>query len=259
MVKKPKRRKKSKMTISSPLHVSIIVQARMGASRLPGKPLKKSVGITLLAHLLARLKRCKEASSLLVATTLAPKDALIVRETEKQGVAVYRGSEEDVLSRYLGAAHLMKADAVCRITADCPLIDPDLVDQMIRLFKETPGIDYLSNTLDRTFPRGMDIEIFKTSALEKAARSVDRDEREHVTLFLYRHPETFHLMNFCYSEDNSQLRWTVDTEDDLKAIRKILRLIYKKNPDFTLQELLELAKEHPEIAKLNAHVEQKKV
>ena len=247
------------MTNSSPLHVSIIVQARMGASRLPGKPLKISMGKTLLAHLLARLKRCKEASSLLVATTLSPKDILIAREAEKQGVDVYRGSEEDVLSRYLEAAQKVNADAICRITADCPLIDPRLIDQMIRLFKESPGIDYLSNTLTRTFPRGMDIEIFRTSALEKAVRSSKGNEREHVTLYMYRHPEAFRLMNFCYSEDNSKLRWTVDTEDDLKAIRKIFRLLYKKKPDFSLQDLLELAKEHPEIAKLNAHVEQKKV
>lgn len=230
----------------------------MGASRLPGKPLKISMGKTLLAHLLARLKRCKEASSLIVATTLAHKDTMIVREAEKLSVAVYRGSEEDVLSRYLEAAYLTKADAVCRITADCPLIDPRLIDQMIRKFKETPGIDYLSNTLDRTFPRGMDVEIFKTSALEKAARYAKGNEREHVTLYMYRHPESFHLMNFCYSEDNSQLRWTVDTEDDLKAIRKILRLLYKKNPNFTLQDLLKLTDEHPEITELNAHVEQKK-
>lgn len=247
------------MTNSSPLHVAIIVQARMGASRLPGKPLKKSLGKTLFSYLLERLKRSKEASSLIVATTRSPKDLVLEKAALKEGVMVYRGSEEDVLSRYLEAAKLVKADAICRITADCPLIDPALIDEMIRLFKASPQIDYLSNTITRTFPRGMDIEIFKTSALEKAAKTANRDEKEHVTLYLYRRPKQFQLKNFCYSEDNSHLRWTVDTIDDLKAIRKILQLLYRKNPKFSLKELLKLAEAHPEIAKLNAHVEQKKV
>lgn len=231
----------------------------MGASRLPGKPLKKSLGKTLFSYLLERLKRSKEASSLIVATTTSPKDQVLEQAALKEGVLVYRGSEEDVLSRYLEAAKIVKADAICRITADCPLMDPKLIDEMIRLFKASPEVDYLSNTIKRTYPRGMDIEIFKTSALEQAAKVADRDEKEHVTLHLYRHPGRFHLKNFCYSEDNSHLRWTVDTIDDLKAIRKILQLLYRKNPRFTLKDLLQLAEEHPEIAKLNAHVEQKKV
>lgn len=247
------------MTNSSPLHVAIIVQARMGASRLPEKPLKKSLGKTLLSYLLERLKRSKEASSLIVATTQSPKDLAIEKAALKEGVLVYRGSEEDVLSRYLEAAKLVGADVICRITADCPFIDPKLLDEMILLFKNSPQVDYLSNTLKRTFPRGMDIEIFTTKALEKAAKAANRDEKEHVTLYLYRHPEQFQLRDFCYSEDNSHFRWTVDTVDDLKAIRKILQLLYRKNPQFSLHDLLELAKAHPEIAKLNAHVEQKKV
>lgn len=247
------------MTNSSPLHVAIIVQARMGASRLPGKPLKKSLGKTLLSYLLERLKRCKEASSIIVATTQSAKDQAIEKAALKEGVLVYRGSEEDVLTRYLEAAKQVGADVICRITADCPLIDPKLLDEMIRFFKASPKIDYLSNTMTRTFPRGMDIEIFTTKALKKAAIAANCDEKEHVTLYLYRHPKQFRLKNFCYSEDNSDLRWTVDTVDDLKAIRKILQLLYRKNPKFSLHDLLKLAKAHPEIAKLNAHVEQKKV
>lgn len=247
------------MTISSPLQVAIIVQARMGASRLPGKPLKTSLGKTLLSYLLERLKRCKEASALIVATTLSKRDDAIERAALKEGVQVFRGSEEDVLSRYLDAAKLIKAEAICRITADCPLIDPHLIDQMIRQFKKTPNLDYLSNTLHRTFPRGMDVEIVRTESLKKAFSTATKVEKEHVTLAIYRHPETYHLMNFCYSKDNSHLRWTVDTLDDLKAIRKILSLIYKKNPSFTLEDLIQLTKEHPEIQKLNFHVEQKKV
>lgn len=247
------------MNGASHLRVAIIVQARMGASRLPGKPLKQVLGKSLLSYLIERLKQCKTVDRLCIATTTNPQDDVIARAAEKAGVDMVRGSEEDVLARYVQAAQVLKCDLIVRITADCPLMDPALIDQLVTAFKtHSSKVDYLSNTLKRTYPRGMDVEVFSHQALKKAAQeALLPEEREHVTLYMYRHPELFYLENFSYPQDHSNYRWTVDTPEDFVLIKHIIEALYPINPHFNLADILQLMQQHRDWALINQHIPQK--
>ncbi|MGK5595062.1 MAG: cytidylyltransferase domain-containing protein [Parachlamydiaceae bacterium] len=239
------------------LRVVAIIQARMGSSRLPGKTLQPILGRPLLGHLVERLKRSKLLSDIIIATTNLPEDNAIVEFANSNSIPVFRGSSADVLQRYLLAARESGAAVIVRITGDCPLIDSEVVDQGIHLFLTAfPQYDFVSNTLQRTFPRGLDVEIFSRQALEKAAaKAVDANEREHVTLHIVRHPELFSLFNFCYKQDYSRYRWTVDTKEDFTLVAKLMEMSFPINPSF--EELLQLHREHPELELINAHIIQK--
>lgn len=241
------------------MRVQIMVQARMGSTRLPGKVLKPIMGKPMLHYQLERLKRVKEAESVKVLTTTEKSDDVIVEYCEQNGVDVFRGSSEDVLDRYHAAALKYSPDTIVRSTADCPLIDPALIDKVIQFFKnEKPPYDYMSTALVRTFPRGMDVEIFSFEALCKAfEQAKDASEREHVTLYLYRHPELFRLQNIAFPMDLSQYRLTVDTSEDFALIKLIFENLYSKLPQFTLEDIVRLLQQHPEWAKINAHIMQK--
>lgn len=247
------------MSQSSYPIVALIVQARMGASRLPGKPLLQVLDKPLLAYLIERLKRVKRASKLVIATTENENDLPIVTCGKNLSVDVFRGSENDVLSRYLAAAREMKADIIVRITADCPLIDPVIIDDAIHGFLQG-SCDYFSNVLKRTFPRGMDVEVFSRKALEEAnLKAKLPSEREHVTLYIYRHPEHFQIKNFEREKDDSHLRLTVDTQEDFILIEKMIHALYRNNPHFGLVDMLDLLKKHPDWILINQHIAQKEV
>ena len=239
--------------------VVILIQARMGSTRLPGKHLKKVLGKPLIAYLLERLRRVKNADAIVLATTVNPLDDQLVDFSKNQKLPYFRGSEEDVLDRFYQCAREFKADVIVRITGDCPLIDPAVIDQVIHYYlKNTASLDYASNTEQRTFPRGMDVEVFSFASLEKVAAEAKRtEEREHVTPYYYRHPELFRIGSVTRPKDESRYRWTVDTAEDFKLVATILENIYPKKPDFTLEDLLELFNEHPEWIKINAQVKQK--
>lgn len=248
--------------ISAPiLRVVIIVQARMGASRLPGKPLKKVLDKPLLSYLIERLKRVQLSKTIVIATSTRAKDRPIVELSEQENVAFVRGSEADVLSRYVKAAKKTFADVIVRITGDCPIIDPLIIDEAIESFlSHAPHVDYLSNTLERTYPRGMDVEVFTRRALEEAAKNgKTANEKEHVTLYIYKHPEKFKLISMESKKDLSFFRWTVDTEEDFELIRRILESLYPVNPNFGIKEIEHLMKAHPEWIAINQHVQQKQV
>lgn len=237
-------------------NVVAIVQARMGSTRLPGKIVKEVLGKPLISYLLERLKCSQYINTIVLATTTNKQDDILEKFAEK--IALFRGSEDDVLSRYADAAQAFNADVIVRITSDCPLIDPAVIDKAITIFLEN-SYDYVSNTIERTYPRGMDVEVFSRIALEYAsAHSIDPFEREHVTPFILNHPELFTKKNFCYSHNYSSLRWTVDTKEDFYLISKLLEIIYPEKEQFTLEDLLMLVKEHPELCLINAHIEQKK-
>lgn len=240
--------------------VVIILQARMGASRLPGKPLKTVLGRPLLSYQIERLRRARLADEIVVATTTEQQDDPIAAFCAENNIACFRGSEHDVLDRYYQAAKAFKADEVVRVTGDCPLIDPECVDQVIRRHLEDT-CDYTSNSLEkRTFPRGLDAEIFSFSLLEKAAKEATLpEEREHVTLYFYTHPQQFSLGKVEHSSDISHHRWTVDTAEDLELVTKILTALYPKNPNFLTKDILELLEKHPDWVKINAHIQQKPV
>lgn len=202
----------------------IIVQARMGSSRLPGKVLADIDGRPMLAQQLRRLQECRSADDIVVATSTEPHDDPIVAVAEQAGARWFRGDEHDVLARYRAAAHEARADVVARITADCPLIDPGLTDQVIERASEG-ACDYASNVLRRTFPKGLDAEAFPADVLVRVSRlAVTKAAREHVTWFIYQErPELFLLSSVEDTRDHSHLRWTVDTPEDLEYVRQIYR------------------------------------
>ncbi|GIN74769.1 spore coat protein [Bacillus sp. J14TS2] len=236
-----------------------IIQARMGSTRLPGKVLKKVLNRSLLEYQLERIAKANELDGYVVATTTKDQDQAIVKLCDKLGVPVFRGSEEDVLSRYFAAASYYQADVVIRLTSDCPLIDPHIIDQVIQRYcAELNHYDYVSNVLKRTFPRGMDIEVFSYEALTKCHQlAKQKGDREHVTRFLYQHPRQFKLLNVENSQDQSEHRWTVDTWEDFKLIRKIIESFYPHQPDYTMEDVLTLIQMNPEWREINRHIKQK--
>ena len=241
-----------------------IIQARMGSTRLPGKVIKTLCGKTVLEHVIERVKGCRLLDEVVIATTVSPADDAIVKEAERCGVKWFRGSEEDVLERYYLAAKEYEAEVVVRVTSDCPLFDPTVLTEMLDYFNSERSqglnIDYLSNTLTRSYPRGLDAEVFTFSALERAfLDAVQPYEREHVTPYIYQHPELFSLHGQTSDEDHSAHRWTLDTEEDFRLIEEIYFALYKENKFFTMEHILELLKQRPELARINVHVEQKKL
>jgi spore coat polysaccharide biosynthesis protein SpsF len=241
--------------------VEIYVQARMSSTRLPGKVLKEVLDKPLLEYLMERLKRVEQADAVVILTTTNPNDEPIRAYCEEHKVLCYQGPEDDVLKRYYEVAKKRQPDAIVRITSDCPLIDPKVIDEVIATYKaRSTNYDYVSNSLTRTYPRGMDTEIFSYEALEKAFKEAQaNEEKEHVTLYMYRHPELFRLMNVAAKKDFSNFRLTVDTEDDFKLIQTLLTKLYPQNPQFTLGDIIDVLQKHPEWVAINAHVEQKPI
>jgi len=233
----------------------------MTSTRLPGKVLYEVMGKPLLEYQIERLGRAKLADKIVIATTTNESDLPIVELCKRLGVAYYRGSEEDVLSRYYEAAAEFGADVIIRATSDCPLIDPGVIDEVIGMYiKNREKYDYVSNTLERTYPRGLDTEVFSMTALKKAHKEAsEQPEREHVTLYMYRHPERFRLASSSATKDYSKHRWTVDTPEDFGLIKLILQELYPLNSRFTWMDVIGLLNEHPEWVQINAAIEQKKV
>lgn len=236
----------------------VIIQARMGSTRLPGKVLKTLAGRTVLAHVIERVQAFQNIHEIVVATTLGTQDEPIVEEAEKRGVMVYRGSESDVLSRYYEAALQVQADTVIRITSDCPLIDPEVSSFVIREYLGNGKYDYASNTLERTYPRGLDTEVFSFASLETAHREArESHEREHVTPYIYNHQERFLCRSVVSPEGTSEYRWTLDTPEDWELIRRIYGALYLSGRLFSWKEAKALMQENPEWLSINSHIQQK--
>ena len=239
-----------------------IIQARMGSTRLPGKVMTNLCGKSVLEHVIRRVQACKLLDDVVVATTPTPADDVIVAEAERCNANWFRGSEEDVLDRYYQAAQQYRADVVVRVTSDCPLFDPELLTKMLETFHTSNlqgrKIDYLSNTLTRTYPRGLDAEIFTFDALKKAHHHADKSyEREHVTPYIYRHPETFSLQEIINGENLSSLRWTLDTSQDLMFFQAIYSVLFRDDVILETSEVVSLLKRRPELMAINADVAQK--
>ena len=240
------------------MRVTAIIQARMGSTRLPGKVLMGLHRESVLARVVQRLRRARLIDCIVVATTNRPSDDVIVRECNSLQVACLRGSETDVLDRYWQVAHWFGAEVIVRVTSDCPLIDAELTDQTIQAFLSQPA-DYASNALERTYPRGLDTEVFTITALERAWREAREPyEREHVTPYIYEHPELFMLVSVRDERDYSAYRLTLDTHEDLQLIRTIYSR-FEGRDDFGWRDVLALMEREPELAELNAHVLQKAV
>lgn len=233
-----------------------VIQARTGSTRLPGKVLLPLLDRPLLSMVVRRAARATSVDEVVVATTTLDQDGVIADLAGREGWPLVRGSEDDLLDRYLQAARSHRADRVVRITSDCPLIDPGLVDDVVAAL-DGPAADYASNTLEpRTYPRGLDIEVMTSDALETAGRE-DRDaaSREHATPYIRTHPERFRLVRVAGDVDRSEHRWTVDTAEDYELVRRICEAF--GHDGFSWLEALEVVDAHPGWADLNRHVRQK--
>jgi spore coat polysaccharide biosynthesis protein SpsF len=243
------------------MRVVAIVQARMGSTRLPGKVLRELAGRPMIDHVVERALSTPGVDDVCVATSVNPLDDPLAERVERVGRAkVHRGSEEDVLSRYAGAAQGANAGVVVRVTADCPLLCPSVSGRVVREITQHAGhCDYASNTLARSYPRGLDTEAFTTEALLQAERSAtDAWDREHVTPFIYRHPDRFTLRGVQDVEDRSAHRWTVDTPEDFELVSRIYDELWSpERPVFDYAEILACVSEHPEWTQLNRHVAQR--
>jgi spore coat polysaccharide biosynthesis protein SpsF len=235
-----------------------IVQARMTSSRLPGKILADVAGVPMLAQELRRLSRARQLDAVVVATTVNASDDPVLELAKAERVGCFRGDEADVLGRFVGAAREAAADVVVRVTGDCPLIDPQIVDAVVeRVTSNSDRCDYASNTIERTFPRGLDVEALHMDVLERLHRLArSQSAREHVTYFLHReHPELFEIRQITRDSDASALRWTVDTDEDLQLIRKLFDELGAA--DASSDELIAAVRARPDLLALNSHIAQK--
>lgn len=228
-----------------------IVQGRMGSTRLPGKVLAAVEGRPLLEHLLERVRRAK-VDEVVVATTSLAEDDLLADWVSASGLAAtYRGSATDVLSRFYHAASVYEADVIVRVTADDPLKDPQIIDHALALLHDGHSFDYCSNTLQPSYPEGLDIEVFTSAALSAAHFQAKLpSEREHVTPYIWKHPEIFRLHNFSHVVDLSAWRWTVDKPADLEFIRAVFSGL-RHAPAMSYRDVIAFLELHPEIQSIN--------
>ena len=234
--------------------IAAIIQSRMGSTRLPGKVLKRTEGKTLLEHMIGRVRRAKTPDKIIVATTENPKDDALADFVKKLDIEIFRGSEEDVLERYYGAAKKFSAEHIVRLTADCPLMDPEVVDEAVN-FYTNGNYDYVSNVNPPTYPWGMDVEVFSFGALERAYKEARLEpEREHVTPYIRNHPEIFSIGNVEYKENFANLRITVDNPEDFAVVSGVFKELYPQKKNFGLQDILNLHKEKPEVFLANSHI-----
>ena len=234
------------------MKIVAIVQARMNSTRLPNKVMKSISGVPMIELLLSRLARAKEVDQIIVATSIDESNIPLVNHVRNLGYACEQGSENDVLDRYIQAAKAHKADVIIRITGDCPAVDPELVDELIRGFKAA-NVDYFSNIDPPTYPDGLDIEVFTFKALEKASNeTTDPFDREHVTPY-FRKLGKYKTEAMQHSEDLSALRWTVDEPADFELIERIFEHFHPKT-DFTWGDILTLQKQDSAIFNINQHL-----
>ncbi|MFV0440863.1 MAG: cytidylyltransferase domain-containing protein [Lachnospirales bacterium] len=245
------------------MKIGAIIQARVGSTRLPEKVLKNICGKSVLDHVITRVRQSKYIDEIIIATTILDRDIAIINEAEKIGVKSFCGSEDDVLSRYYLAAKENSLDVIVRITSDCPLIDSKVIDEVVKTYLDNK-YDIVTNAgsdlSQRTYPRGLDTEVFSFEALENAYKNaVEKYQREHVTPYIYENAkEVFYYKN---STDYSKYRWTLDTEEDFEVISKIYENLYddRNIHNFYLMDIVKLFEEKPELYDINAHIEQKKL
>lgn len=232
-----------------------VVQARMGSTRLPGKVLRRLAGRSVLGRVVRAARDSGALDDLVVATTVEQIDDAVVAECERLAVACHRGSTDDVLSRFVGALDSHPGDAVMRFTADCPLLDPEIIAVVARVYRAVPGLDYAGTSIARTLPRGLDVEIIGAPALRTLSRIATGHHRTHVTSYAYTHPELFRVIGVTLSPDRSALRLTLDTEEDWELMRAVVD--HFGDGCVPLAKLADWLHAHPHVLRLNAAVRQK--
>lgn len=235
-----------------------VIQARMGSTRLPGKVLRTVQGKPLLQILIERVQKARSIDEIIVVTPDGLKDRPIVEVARMLGVRSFAGSEEDVLDRFARAIEPLGCSQVVRLTGDCPLIDPEIIDQVVGHLM--PPLAYVSNCVQRTYPRGLDVEACTSHALLVADEyAIASFEREHVTPYIYQRPENFGIGHVMHVKNLSSHRWTVDTPEDFVLVEKILEHFLPENPDFSWKDVVEFIEKNPSLKSINAHIEQKKL
>ncbi|HTL46685.1 MAG TPA: glycosyltransferase family protein [Verrucomicrobiae bacterium] len=237
------------------------IEARMASSRLPGKILKDVLGKPMLERMIERVRRSKLVNQVVVATTVDPSDQATEDACKAMGVACFRGSSDDVLLRVLEAAKAHKADLIVELTGDCPVIDHGLIDQVIRFYLDN-DFDYASNVLHRDFPRGTEVQVFSVKVLDEVNRiTQDPADHEHVSLYIYEHPEKFKLGTLSAPPElkRPDLRLTVDLPQDLELVRAVYGRLHPQKPDFDIHDVVRLLSREPELGRLNATIQQKPV
>jgi len=213
--------------------------------------MEKIAGKPMLRHIIDRLKRAELIQGIVVATTSKAIDQPIVKLAKDSGAGSYAGSEEDVLDRYYRAAKEFAVDAIVRITADCPLVDPRVLDRIIERYL-VGDCDYAANVLKRTYPDGLDVEVFSYAALERAWKeSRLASEREHVTPYIWKNPEKFRLANVENNVDLSDLRWSVDEKEDMELVRQVYKHLHKKGHIFYMEDVVGILEKYPELKQIN--------
>ena len=241
--------------------VAAIVQARMRSTRLPGKVMALISNKPMLQHIVERLQASCEVGTIIIATTTLEEDDVLDRFARQTGFPCYRGEEQDVLARYYGAAVKFNVEVIVRICSDDPLIDPRIIDRVVQRHLGSSA-DYTSTGVSRMFPLGLDVEVFDYQALARAYREARQEyEREHVTPYIYMHPEIFELQSVEAAGKlrRPDLRLTVDTEEDLKLIREIFSYLHRDGEVFDSEHVIDLLDENPNLVAINAHVKQKRL
>jgi len=242
-------------------NIIAIIQARMGAERLPGKVLMDIVGRPMLWHVINRIKHSEYINKIIIATTTNKYDEQIEDFCKTYNIDFYRGSEDDVLDRYYQAAKLWNADIIVRITSDCPLIDSEIIDKVICSYlKNKNNFNGSSNTIKRTYPRGLDTEVISFSTLERVWNDAKKDyQREHVTIYIYEHLDQFKMCSVENKENLSSFRWTVDEEKDLEFVRTIYKKLYQERKIFLMRDVLRLLEREPYLKEINKNIKQKNI
>ena len=239
------------------LRVIACIQARMGSTRLKGKVLRKILGRTVIRHIFTRLEVAREIDDIILSTSSRKENDVLVEEAKDIGLKYYRyrGDENDIVARLYWTAKKFKADAVVHVNADCPLVDPGLLDKMVRLYRRRyKELDFVTNNLHPTFPHGLDAEIFSFATLKESFNGLKKGDihREWLTPYVMQNPKKFRTYSFKNPINLSSLRWTLDYPEDLKLIRAIYAELYKENNVFTISDILNLLKQKPRLLKINA-------
>lgn len=232
----------------------IMIQARTGSKRFPTKVLSNIQSKPMIWHVINRLKKVKSKKQIVLITTKKKSDKVLLKIAEKNNISSFSGDENNVLNRHYECAKVFDADPIIRITSDCPLIDPNIVENILQFYLKH-NFDFVSNAIKPSYPDGLDTEIISFSALQKTAKLAKlKQDREHVTTYITNHPKKFKIHNYSNSTDLSSLRWTVDRFDDLVFVRKIYSLMRPKKI-FHMEQILKILEKYPDLLKINSHID----
>ena len=232
--------------------ITAIIQARMSSTRLPNKVMAEISGKPMLWYVVNRTRKSAKVDRVIVATSNQTDDDVIARFCGEEKIPYYRGSIDDVLDRFYQTAREFGGEVIVRITSDCPLIDPAIIDKVVDEFLEN-DFDYVSNTVNPTYPDGLDVEVIKRSALDRAWKEARlKSEREHVTPYIFKNPSLFKVGSVQQDEDLSALRWTVDEPEDLEFVRAVYDRM--ESLEFGMRDVLSIIEKHPEISEINQNL-----